>query len=414
MPGVRLRPSVAFGLGAMLVSLSDLAAQAQTSAEIEALQQQIEALQAQLDALKQQIEAAPPPDAVERTDPAGAPQVAVSGNDKVKLKIYGQVNRAVLLTDDGGRNDAFFVDNDGSSTRLRLDGRAELNEDLEAGTNFEVEFESNSTTDVNQRDERGVGDNSFKERKIEVFFDSAQFGKISVGQGDTASNGTTEVDLSGTGIVTKAEADTFAGGILFRDQDGNLTDITIDDAIDNLDGLSRDDRLRYDTPGIAGIMLSSSAVADDRYDIAARYSRAFGDTEVEAAVSYATKANDFDRFGGSASVLLANGVSFTAGAGTEDEDGRDGDDNYFVYGKIGYELSAFDLGSTAFSVDYFYAEHTIEDDDETNVIGVAAVQKIDAIATELYAGYRYHEYEVGDGPDLDPINAVLTGARIKF
>lgn len=51
---------------------------------------------------------------------------------------------------------------------------------------------------------------------------------------------------------------------------------------------------------------------------------------------------------------------------------------------------------------------------ETNVIGVAAVQKIDAIATELYSGYRYHEDGAVDGPDLDPINAVLTGARIKF
>jgi len=403
---------VALG-GVSAIALAGSPAQAQSAADIEALQRRIEALQEQLEALRQQVESAPPPAPAELPDPATAPKVAVSGNDKVKLAISGQVNRGVLITEDGDRSDVFFVDNDGSSTRLNLTGTAQVNDDFKAGTVFEVEFESNSTKDVSQRNERNVGKNSFGERKLEVFFDHKQLGKLSIGQGDTASNVTTEVDLSGTDVIIKSEADTFAGGILYRDDDGNLTDIDIDASIDNLDGLSRDDRVRYDSPSFGGFKLSGSAVADERYDVAARYSRQFGDTEVEAAASYATKSDDFDRFAGSASVLLGSGLNFTVAAGTEDEEDRDGDDAVFFYGKIGYKMSLFDFGGSAFAVDYYYGENINEVDDETNVIGIALVQKVDVIAADLYVGYRYHDYEP-DGQDLDPINAILTGARIKF
>ena len=50
--------------------------------------------------------------------------------------------------------------------------------------------------------------------------------------------------------------------------------------------LSRDDRLRYDTPSFAGFMLSTSWVDGDELDVALRYGREFNGTEVAAAPSY--------------------------------------------------------------------------------------------------------------------------------
>jgi hypothetical protein len=41
------------------------------------------------------------------------------------------------------------------------------------------------------------------------------------------------------------------------------------------------------------------------------------------------------------------------------------------------------------------------------------VQNLDPVATELYAGYRHFDLS-RDGADFDPINAVLSGARVKF
>jgi hypothetical protein len=46
-------------------------------------------------------------------------------------------------------------------------------------------------------------------------------------------------------------------------------------------------------------------------------------------------------------------------------------------------------------------------------VGVFMVQNIDPVATELYAGYRYDDLSRNNA-DFDPINAVLTGARVKF
>jgi len=42
-----------------------------------------------------------------------------------------------------------------------------------------------------------AGPNNFTERKLEIYFDSKRLGRLWLGQGDTASNGTSEVDLSG-------------------------------------------------------------------------------------------------------------------------------------------------------------------------------------------------------------------------
>ncbi|MCB1832417.1 MAG: porin, partial [Geminicoccaceae bacterium] len=227
----------------------------------------------------------------------------------------------------------------------------------------------------------------------------------------TASNGTSEVDLSGTSLIGYSSVSDMAGGILYRD-DGELSTISVGDAFSNLDGLSRDDRIRYDTPSFAGFKLSGSLVADERADVALRYSREFGGTEVAAAAAFSRKPDDFDRVNGSASILLANGISVTAAAGTEDVDARD-DDGMFYYGKLGYQSQFFSVGNTALGIDYQYGEDIGADGDETSSFGVFAVQNIDDLATEFYLGYRYYDLD-RDNTDLDAINAVLTGARVKF
>lgn len=388
---------------------------AQDSAQIEELQQQIEELRQQLEQLREQQTETDRKAEQAATEAKKAGDTAeaftTSGNDKVKLSISGQVDRGVLVTDDGENTDAFFVDNGNSSTRIRLIGEARPVDEVKVGTNIEVQFQSNSSTAVNQRDERNVGPNSFTERKLELYVDHARYGRLWLGQGDTASNGTSEVDLSGTSLIGYSSVSDMAGGILYRDN-GELSTISVGDAFSNLDGLSRDDRIRYDTPSFAGFKLSGSLVADERADVALRYSREFGGTEVAAAAAFSRKPDDFDRVNGSASILLANGISVTAAAGTEDVDARD-DDGMFYYGKLGYQSQFFSIGNTALGIDYQYGEDIGADGDETNSFGVFAVQNIDDLATEFYLGYRYYDLD-RDNTDLDAINAVLTGARVKF
>ncbi len=385
----------------------------------EELQQQIELLQRRLEQVQQQLEELRRQqretgervrEVVERPT---APGLARSGNEKVQLTVSGQVNRAVLFTDDGDRQDAFFVDNDNSSTRMRLVGKVRASEEFTVGTLFEVEFQSNPSNLVNQDNERGVGSGDFDERHLDLFFEHARFGKLSLGQGDTASNGASEVDLSGTSVIGYSSVNDMAGGILFVDDDTGRTAISVGDAFSNMDGLSRDDRIRYDTPSFAGFTASASAVADERWDVALRYNRRYGETKVAAALAYSDAPGARERIDGSVSVLFGNGFNLTAAAGRDDPDQAGRDDSSFVYGKIGYLMEMFEIGRTALAVDLYAGEDIGADGDDSLSVGAFAVQNVDAIATQLYLGYRYYELD-RDGLDLDPVNALMTGARVKF
>ena len=393
-----------------LLSLSPNIVAADEAEKLADLQRQVDLLKLEME--RQQVEVK---GAAGKHDPE--PRGVQSGLDQVNLTLSGQVNRGVLITDDGDDTDVFFVDNDNSSTRIKLQGDARLNEDISAGAVVEVQFESNSTADVSQDNQRNVGPNSFTERKLELFFDSETYGRLSVGQGDTASNGTAEQDLSGVGVVGYSAIADLAGGIQFTDGDGNLTGVTIGDTFNNFDGLSRDDRVRYDTPSFHGARLSGSVIADDRWDLAGTYSRKLlGQHAFQAAIGYADVDDGFDQISGSASILLGGdlaGVNMTVAAGRRDfdEDGRNTGD--FIYGKLGYLVDPFSIGSTGLAVDYYYGEDVDADGDESTSVGLFAVQNVDLIGTELYAGFRNYELD-REGEDFDDVRAVLVGARIKF
>jgi len=381
---------------------------------MDALQNQIDRLQRELERVRDEVDSNAAADVDERIL---GPREMQSGMDQVRLTISGQVNRGVLLTDDGEDTEAFFVDNDNSSTRIRLLGDARLNDDITAGTVIEVQFESNSTADVSQDNQRNVGDNSFTERKLELFFDSETYGRIWLGQGDTASNGTSEQDLSGVTVVGYSGIADLAGGIQFVDGDGNLSGVTIGSTFNNFDGLSRDDRVRYDTPSFHGAKLSGSVIADDRWDLGVIYSRELlGEHAFQAAIAYADVDDDFDQVNGSASVLLGGplpGINLTVAAGQRDFDEGGRNSGNFVYGKVGYLFDPFSFGSSAVAIDYYYGEDVDADGDESASIGLLAVQNVDRIGTELYAGYRNYDLD-RDGENFDDVNALLVGARVKF
>ncbi|MDH3658540.1 MAG: porin [Alphaproteobacteria bacterium] len=397
-----------------LLSLTSAGANADQHEKIDTLQLKVNKLQQELQQLKEQVaesEAEAPVD-----DRVLGPREMQSGMDQVRLTLSGQVNRGILVTDDGDDTDVFFVDNDNSSTRIRLLGDARFNDDVSVGSVIEVQLESNSTADVSQDDQRNVGANNFTERKLEVFADSKTYGRLWLGQGDTASNGTSEVDLSGTGVIGYSGIADLAGGIQFQ-EDGALSGVTIGDTFSNLDGLSRDDRLRYDTPVYSGAKLSASAIADDRWDIALRYARElFGAHEFETAIAYADVDDDFDQVSASASLLLGDtlpGASITLATGNRDFDAGGRNDAQFFYGKLGYQFAPFGIGDTAVAVDYYDGEDIAVDGDESTSIGLVAVQNVDRIGTELYAGLRNYELDRG-GADFDDVTGLLVGARLKF
>ncbi|WP_107852627.1 porin family protein [Oceanimonas marisflavi] len=346
-----------------------------------------------------------------RAMPAAKPTAVHSGNEKIRVNVSGHVNRALLAVDDGEETELYHVDNDSSSTRLRVIGEGDVSPELTVGTAIEVQLESNSSFAVSQDDEAPGGDTlSLSDRRLEVYFDHDRLGKLWVGKGWTASEDSSEMDLSGTALAGYSSTADIAGGIKFRDESGNLSSNTVGDSFINLDGLGRRDRLRYDTPTLGGVRLAVSAVEDSAWDAALNYAADYNLGKLAAAVAYSDQESNDGQVNGSASFLHTSGVSVTLAAGERDSGEQDPN---FVYGKLGYQNQWFSAGNTAMSVDYHVANHADQRSDKATSVGVQMVQSVDDWATELYVGYRNYDLERANEP-LDDANALIAGARIKF
>jgi hypothetical protein len=339
-------------------------------------------------------------------------KVVTSGQERIKLAISGQVNRAINLAGDGDKTKAYFVDSDASNTRFRLVGTGKVDDDLTIGSKFEVALTSNESSEVSQDNEDAGDFSSF--RWAEVSLDSKRFGRVSLGKGSTASDNAAEVDLSKTDVVAYSSVADIAGGLQFRDNNDNLTGVRVSDAFKNLDGLGREDRLRYDTPNFHGFSLATSAVSDQRWDASLWWGgQGYGfKLAAAAAISDPNLDNTDLIYDGSFSVLHeSTGLNFTMSGGTRDQDG---DDPTNLYAKAGWIANLLPFGDTAFGADYARSTNFPTGSDDGYSVGVAAVQQIEDFGTELYAQYRLYSLDRDGAANVQDIKVGTVGARVKF
>ncbi len=399
-----------------LLSAAPAAAQNQ-SERINQLEQLLARQQAQLDALQAQIS-----ELLARTEepaPAAPARRVTSSSDTVGLSLYGQVNRGVLYANDGHTREFYNVDNDHSSTRLGLVGDVRPREGITIGAKIEVQIESNSSATVNQAQNAPGGPVTFTERFLEVYAKSDRFGTIWLGQGSTASDGTAELDLSGTGVAGRVNFGELGGGLSFATSGtgaiaGNPTVATV---FSDMDGLSRNDRLRYDTPNFHGLTLATSWVDGGQWDAGARYAREFAGNKFAAGIGYANpsgaSATISDQISASASFLLGSGWNVSLSAGRRGLKAPGRSDADFIYGKLGYRAQLTALGRSNFAVDYGQVNDLILNGDEAQMYGRQFVQNLDDFGLELYLSYRNYSLD-RIAASFDDIDVALGGARVKF
>ena len=282
------------------------------------------------------------------------------------------------------------------------------------GTTIELTIAPNKAGEVSQVNQET--NNNFDQRITEATLDSKRFGKLSFGKGHTASYGTSSVDLSRTGVISYAEISDLAGGMLFRQRsDGTLTDIRIVDTFRAFNGLSRLNRVRYDTPIFYGFRFAGSLNSDERYDGALRWGgRGYGFKAAGGtAIAYPNEDDADLQYNGSFSTLHEDtGLNFTLSAGLLERDNQSNAQNYFA--KVGWIKRFFSVGDTAFSVDYTRSLNLPTDEDDGYSVAAAAVQQFDKFGTELYSLYRLHSLDRGVEPSVDDISVLSIGTRVKF
>jgi predicted porin len=368
---------------------------------------------------------------------------ARKGNRKVSLKIYGQVNQALLIWDDGTNSDAYVVDNDNSSSRFGFKGKAKIDHDWSAGYKIEIEVESASSVGVSQNSDDNGGTPAI--RKSFLYLKSKTFGKISLGQNSVATDDIThDTQLSGTTGFVQPDIK-YARDFTILNSAGNAVvaglqwgelcgaDVADDDQCFDISG--RQNSIRYDSPTFAGFTLSAAWGEDDFWDVALRYAGDYGDIKIAAAVGYyewdgndAGTRDEETSVAASASIMHTPTGLFVNGAYRQIEVDFGAtsaeSDNFYIQAGIAQRWNS--LGKTIIYGEYANSEDgaltsaangTITGSDYDRW-GIGIAQKIDAASMEVYALYRHHEVDLEVGGvavnDIEDFDLFVIGSRIKF
>ena len=110
---------------------------------------------------------------------------------ETEIKITGQVNVAAL--DGSAVDDLTVVDNNTTGSRFRIRTSTEFRSGFTAGLRYELQAQfaqSNDATEIGNNS--GAADGAVREVRYADVYINSPYGKIGIGRGDGAANGTSE------------------------------------------------------------------------------------------------------------------------------------------------------------------------------------------------------------------------------
>ena len=318
----------------------------------------------------------------------------------VEFSISGQVNRLIMSVDNGEEDGIVHADNSVSGTRVRLEGMGEMDNGTQVGLHYETQLQSNPSDKITagSLDSDGIGGDvgdgdHFSTRFATVWF-KGNFGKVTLGQGSGAADGTAEVDKSGTTVIQYVGSSNDLLGSMEYGGSG----VTVGGARAFFDGLGRNDNLRYDA-STGDLSFAASIGNGDKTELSAGY--AMDNFQVRAGVwDTADSGGDVAGYAISASWMHSSGFNLTGSHGGDDRDG----DPSNIYFKVGYRT-----GSSAFGVDW--SETTDLAAGDASSVSVAWVEDV-MDGVQVFAAYRVDSLD--DVAGEDDITALTGGARVKF
>lgn len=321
------------------------------------------------------------------------------------VKLSGQVNRMVAQVDNGIDSEIQHLDNSGSGTRFRLKGETDSGNGIMVGFYWETQYQSNRSTGVDGNTVTDIGD-SFQPRMRDLYIKGA-FGKVSMGQGNGAANGITEMEYTGTTYLTGyASPEDLWGGVTF----GN-TGTSVGDVVDGMDGLSRNDRLRYDSPKLGPVTLSVDTGQGGKTEFAARFDTAVGGGKLKGGIGSWDRKDQVGTAtakGTAGSIAYMHGSGFNAAYafGELDNGGTVDPENSMII--LGYKTGVHAVSLRMGTTDDLNGANTSADS-----MGIGYVNR-SLKAAELYVGYQTFELDDAAQPTAEDITIVFAGARVKF
>jgi len=322
-----------------------------------------------------------------------------SAAQAVEVEVSGQVNRLIQSVDNGEESGVVHADNSVSGTGVRFKGEGELDSGMSVGLLYETQLQSNPSDQItaDSLDSDGIGGDVgsgdfFSTRQANVWM-KGNFGKVTMGQGSGAADGSAEIDDSGTSVIQYSGSSVDLLGSMEYGDSG----VVVGDVRSNFDGLGRNDNLRYDA-AIDNATLTGSVGNGDKIEASVRYAI----EKFKIMLGFWDQNDSGDGLSGSAisaSWVGDSGLNLTGSYGTDDRDG-DPDNIYF---KVGFKE-----GDNAFGIDWSETSDLGAGDAES--YSIAWVRSL-MQGVEVYASYRVESLDVSAADDID---ALTGGARIKF
>jgi len=333
-----------------------------------------------------------------------------SGN-KNSLKLSGYVARSLWYADDGESDSVFNTDGSTSTSRLRWIANGTLNENVTAGTMIELALPlSNAQGNMTLGTPGADGTESSNAtnwgiRHTFVWVNHKRMGKISLGQTNSASNGRSETSFSATSMVDLSSGTPFGDGIAFLDTTRGSTNpsvsgTTVGTAFTNLDGRSRTDVLRYDSPRFSGLSLATSYITGGDWDIAGDYKGKTGAFKVRVQAQYNNNAASSTTVEGTASIsagaLHDSGVNASGAYGRQELTGTGAvgvDEAEFFNFQVGYRAKIFGTGGTNFAFNWNRTTDLAANSSNGDAIGFTVAQIFNSIGANMAITYRNYSFD---------------------
>jgi hypothetical protein len=396
---------------------------------------------------------------------------ARKGNRKVSLTVSGWVSEGIFAWDDGTESKAYVGTNSLEQSRVRFVGEAQIMPGYSAGYTLEIGTQGNPS---NKFDQIGPGNgtgsgapNTLLVRKSNWWLKSKDYGKLTVGMEGTATYHLLD-DADGTNTRNYSDAQAAAvyqGAFFLRSNGQSVGNPTFGKGLrwnDILRGVDngtpgqngRRNIVRYDSPSIAGFVLTASWGESDQTGVSLTYKQKWGDFNILARGGW-EKSTDEDLtgcapfsatgatnqncewFGGGATIMHAPTGLYVYGAYGQTLDhgvqaisptAEDTSTTWFIQG--GIEQKWITLGKTTVFGEYRHDDLgsrtgktllTANDyvhDGNANFWAAGVVQNIENAAMDVYVQYRHADGDLtssaGGSVSLDAFDMVITGARIEF
>jgi hypothetical protein len=344
---------------------------------------------------------------------------AIANGNNNQLVMYGIVTRALLYADDGGQHQLLNVDGSVENTRIGFIASGAVNADTNVIGHVEMNTPlSNPVGNVNLSGTESSNNPAWTIRIQEIAVDHKRYGKLTLGQGNTASTDRVVVDLSGSGLAAGNNPADMAGGIQFVNTTTKSFSATIGDVFDKIDGIDKDDRVRYDLPEFAGFNLGVSHTDGGAWDVGGGYAAEIGTVKLQAAAFYANVAaastTRKDMWGGSGSIKHKSGLSLTMAGAIRNQKAATLDSPQYLWGKIGYSAGLVSAGGTHFGLSYGEYKNFAQNGDKATETGIGIVQDFDSIGSNVWLLVRNHTLDRTDSNNYDDIFIASLGVLLNF